>query len=143
MTRYHRFQYLGKGETILLEPAPQIYYWLVMYLPPAFRRKQLPSRLFRFIVSKLLGHHHIHCSIQIQSFKKLSVDFAWQYKGHSKFFTGCSAFTYQAVRADAPRPDGLEIDHQILRRRPYLRTIINQCHAADIIQAIKTDIEQN
>lgn len=139
--RFHRFRYLKNGETILCEPKRSHYVWMVMYIPPSHRGDNLVEIIFTSAVRRLRGIHHIHCSKRVSSFKKLSKDYHWEYKGQSKYFIGCSDFRFDSLSTEIPVIRGFRISHEILKRKPSFKTFYNNAHAKSVIELIDEDTD--
>lgn len=140
--RYHRFKYLKTGETLLYEPKPGHFVWISMYLPPSHRGRNLPEVIFKSVTLKLRGVHHIHCSKRVTSFKKLSRAYHWEYKGYSKYFLDCSCFRFEALSSKKHKSPGFRISHELLKRRPPFKSLLNSTDAKLIIKQIDKDADK-
>ena len=139
--RFHRLRYLVGGETILYEPKLDHFVWLVMYIPPNYRGYNIPKTIFNSAIKRFLGIHHIHCSKRITSFKKLSTEYNWEYKGHSKYFEGCSYFRFNSTSPNMHTTRDFQIKYKIQQTRPTLKTFWSKMHANHAIELIDQDVD--
>ena len=140
--RYHRFIYHEKGECVLYEPCKNNFIWITMYIEPEYRCSNLSHVLFKYIIHKLKGIHHIHCNPRIKPFRQLSITYKWKFKGISEFFDKCSYYRYCSKNSNGKYRHSVNIAHETLRRRPDFKSVINKNHSKRIIELINQDFKK-
>lgn len=87
--KYHKFTFKKSINFILVEPKPQKFIWLSIYLAKYLRNQQISKEISVFILGELKGEHEIHWNKNLKCFNHLSKKYNWKIKKESHIFADC------------------------------------------------------